>query len=62
MYNLSQYATTLFQRISETYNRETGHAGHFGEGRFNSVLVDPDVTDTVTVAGPPETMPSAAAP
>ena len=51
MYNVSQYAKTLFQRISETYNRETGHTGHFWEGRFRSVLVDPKVADRLAVSG-----------
>ena len=51
MYNVSQYAKTLFQRISEAYNRETGHTGHFWEGRFRSVLVDPSVADRIAVAG-----------
>ena len=51
MYNVSQFAKTLLQRISETYNRETGHTGHFWEGRFRSVLVDPSVADRIAVAG-----------
>ena len=42
MYNISAYVKTLNQRISETFNRETGHTGTFWEGRFHSSVVDRD--------------------
>ena len=42
MYNISAYVKTLNQRISETFNLETGHTGHFWEGRFHSSVVDRD--------------------
>ncbi len=50
MYNISQFMKTLKQRISETVNRETGHAGALWDGRFYSSLVGDTANDSLMVA------------
>ncbi len=42
MYNVSQFAKTLKERIARAVNRRTGHVGHVFEGRFHSALVQDD--------------------
>ena len=50
MYNVTQYMKALKQRISETVNRETGHAGTLWDGRFRSAVVGDAEGDFLTVA------------
>ncbi len=42
MYNVSQFAKTLKERIARVVNKRTGHVGHVFEGRFHSALVQGD--------------------
>lgn len=50
MYNVSQYAKTLFERIAMQYNVRTGHRGVLWEGRFYSGLVDDEARAKVLVS------------
>ena len=50
MYNISQYMKLLKQRISEVYNRETGHVGTLWESRFRSGLIGDSTQDRLMVA------------
>ena len=42
MYNLSQFVKTLKERISQHFNKASGHIGNVFEGRFHSGLVQED--------------------
>ena len=51
MYNVSQFMKTLKQRITEQFNRRTGHTGTLWEGRFWSKLAEPDTDSCLAIGG-----------
>ena len=51
MYNVSEFMKTLKQRISQTFNSETGHTGVFWESRFYSAVVEKEDFAFTALAG-----------